>query len=254
LAEHTLPSEALEVQVGVWLRRRDLKLVTAESCTGGLIGHRLTNVPGSSDYYLGGAIAYAYEAKEQILGVSPATLARYGAVSQETVLEMARGARQALSTPFPLEKLVGLSVSGIAGPGGGMPGKPVGLVWIGLSAADREQAWKFLWPGDRLMNKELSAEKALELLLDYLKADGKETMMRYPLDEIDVRWSGAGEIIPRQFTWNGKKIAVESIGRQWKDEEGAHVLCMALGGQVFELTFSSQSVWMIRPISGGQAV
>jgi PncC family amidohydrolase len=253
LTENTLPEDALEVQVGVWLRRRDLKLVTAESCTGGLIAHRLTNVPGSSEYYLGGAVAYAYEAKEQFLGVSHETLTRYGAVSQETVIEMARGARHVMLDAFPMEKLVGLSVSGIAGPGGGMPGKPVGLVWVGLSAPNREQAWKFIWPGDRLMNKELSAEKALELLLEYLVGDEKEKTMRHTLEEIDVRWTGAGEILPRQFTWNGQKIPVESVGRQWKDENGAHVLVMALGGQAFELTYTPQAVWTIRPISGGQA-
>lgn len=160
---------ALEVQVGSWLRRRGLKLVVAESCTGGLVGHRLTNIPGSSDYYLGSITAYAYEAKERLLNVSHETLAQFGAVSQEVVLEMARGARQVLSGSFPIDQLVGVSVSGIAGPGGGMPGKPVGLVWIGLSASDAERAWKYLWPGDRIENKELSAEQTLQHLLDYLQ-------------------------------------------------------------------------------------
>ncbi len=163
----------LEVEVGKWLRQRGLKLVVAESCTGGLIGDRLTNVPGSSDYYLGSVTAYAYEAKERLLGVRHETLAHYGAVSPEVVLEMARGVRQALAGDFPLDKLVGISVSGIAGPGGGMPGKPVGLVWIGLSAPDLEQAWKYLWKGNRVENKVLSAQQALQLLLDYLQ--GKVT-------------------------------------------------------------------------------
>lgn len=160
---------SIEAQVGDWLRRRALKLVAAESCTGGLVGHRLTNVPGSSDYYLGSITAYAYEAKERLLGVRPETLARYGAVSAEVVLEMARGARQALAGAFPLERLVGVSVSGVAGPGGGTPEKPVGTVWIGLSAADLEQAWVFHWQGDRVENKELSAEQALGILLNYLE-------------------------------------------------------------------------------------
>ncbi len=161
--------EALEVQVGTWLRQRGLKLVAAESCTGGLIGDRLTNVPGSSDYYLGSVVAYAYEAKEHLLGVRHETLAKYGAVSPEVVLEMARGARSALAGSFPLDQLVGISVSGIAGPGGGMPNKPVGLVWIGLSAPDLERAWKYLWPGNRIENKALSAQQALQNLLDYLQ-------------------------------------------------------------------------------------
>ena len=160
---------ALEAQVGAWLRRRDMKLVVAESCTGGLVGHRITDVPGSSEYYLGSVVAYAYEAKERLLGVRHETLMQYGAVSQEVVLEMARGAREVLSGDFPLDRLIGASVSGIAGPGGGLPGKPVGTVWIGLSAPDREGAWKFLWNGDRAENKLLSAEQLLRLVLDYLQ-------------------------------------------------------------------------------------
>ena len=159
----------IEAQVGTWLRQRGLKLVAAESCTGGLIGHRLTNVPGSSDYYLGSVTAYAYEAKERLLGVRHETLVKYGAVSQEVALEMARGAREALSGAFPLERIVGISVTGIAGPGGGMPGKPVGLVWIGLSAADFEKAWKYIWQGSRVENKALSAQQALQCLLEFLQ-------------------------------------------------------------------------------------
>lgn len=161
--------DALEVQVGQWLRRRGLKLVAAESCTGGLIGHLLTNVPGSSDYFLGSIASYANEAKEQWLGVRRETLLRDGAVSEPVVLEMARGVRQRMAGAYPMEGLVGISVSGIAGPGGGTPEKPVGLVWIGLSAPDFERAWKFLWDGDRITNKEISAQQALRLLLDYLQ-------------------------------------------------------------------------------------
>jgi len=152
----------LETLLGPLLTRRGLHLAVAESCTGGLVGHRITNVPGSSDYYLGSVTAYAYEAKVRILGVSWDTLQKYGAVSQETVLEMARGVRAALNAE------IGMSVSGIAGPGGGLPEKPVGTTWIGLSTADHEQAWHFVWSGDRLENKELSAEMTLRLLVEYL--------------------------------------------------------------------------------------
>lgn len=165
--------ESLEIQVGKWLRRRGMKLVAAESCTGGLIGHLITNVPGSSEYYMGSITAYAYEAKERLLGVSHQTLLTYGAVSEQVVLEMARGARRVLSGDFSEDSLIGISVSGIAGPGGGMPGKPVGLVWIGMSAPGRERAWKFIWPGDREENKRLSALQALRLVLDYLQETEK---------------------------------------------------------------------------------
>lgn len=163
--------EALEAVVGAWLLQRGLKLAVAESCTGGLIGHRITNIAGASEYYLGSVTAYAYEVKERLLGVRHETLVKYGAVSRETVIEMARGVRQALAADFPLEKTVGLAVSGIAGPGGGMPGKPVGLTWIGLSAPERDWAWHFIWNGDRIQNKEFSGQAALQLLLDYLKGN-----------------------------------------------------------------------------------
>ena len=141
-----------------------MSLATAESCTGGLIGDRITDIPGSSDYYLGGVIAYANRTKEHILGVNSETLERYGAVSRETVIEMAQGARQALGAQ------IAISVSGVAGPGGGTPEKPVGLVWIGLSAPDGEQAWRFIWPGDRRQVKSQTAEQAFGLLLAYLQS------------------------------------------------------------------------------------
>ena len=110
-------NEPIEKVIGRLLLEKKLKLVLAESCTGGLISHRITNIPGSSEYFLGSLVSYSYEAKEEWLGVKAATLVRYGAVSRETVLEMARGARASLKNQFPIEQVVGLSVSGIAGPG-----------------------------------------------------------------------------------------------------------------------------------------
>ncbi len=153
----------LESEIGGVLRARGLKLATAESCTGGLIADRITNVPGSSDYFVGGFVAYAYEAKVATLNVSWDTLKAHGAVSRETVLEMARGARGALSAD------IAISVSGIAGPGGGLPNKPVGTTWIGLSATDRELAELKLFKGDRLQNKVQAAEAALQMLMEYLQ-------------------------------------------------------------------------------------
>ncbi len=156
-------TQPLEFDIGPLLRARALKLATAESCTGGLIADRITDVPGSSDYFLGGVVAYAYEAKVALIHVSWDTLRKYGAVSRETVIEMARGVRTALGAD------VGLSVSGIAGPGGGLPDKPVGTTWIGLSANDGDWARKFVWDGDRRANKKVSADAALQMLVDYLK-------------------------------------------------------------------------------------
>jgi PncC family amidohydrolase len=155
--------EKLEVIVGHMLAERKLKLATAESCTGGLVGHRLTNVPGSSSYLEGGVIAYSYEAKERLLGVHHDTLYEHGAVSAETALEMARGVRKALGAD------IGIAVTGIAGPSGGLPGKPVGLVYIALSARTVERVEHFIWDSDREGNKALSAEAALAMLKEFLE-------------------------------------------------------------------------------------
>jgi PncC family amidohydrolase len=155
-------AEILEEIIGQLLKQKGYKLAMAESCTGGLLGHRITNIPGSSDYYLGSITAYAYEAKERLLEVNHETLEKHGAVSEETVLEMARGVKNALAAD------IGLSVSGIAGPGGGMPLKPVGTVWIGLSTPTGDWAKKCLFNGDRIQIKEQTAETALTILLTYL--------------------------------------------------------------------------------------
>jgi PncC family amidohydrolase len=163
LSQMSPSSSSLETQIGAYLRARTLKLATAESCTGGLIANRITDVPGSSDYYMGGIVAYAYEAKVALLNVSWATLRAYGAVSRETVLEMARGARQVLSSDLAI------SVSGIAGPGGGLPDKPVGTTWFGLASIEGEWAYLRQFNGDRLENKSFASETALQVLVDYLK-------------------------------------------------------------------------------------
>jgi PncC family amidohydrolase len=152
----------LEALSGELLRQLGLTLTIAESCTGGLLGHKITNVPGSSDYFLGGVTAYAYEAKVRLLGVRWETLEKFGAVSKETVIEMAEGVRRILGAD------IGLSVSGIAGPGGGTPEKPVGLTWIGLSTASHTETWKHVWQGDRLAIKEQAATGALQLLYNFL--------------------------------------------------------------------------------------
>ncbi|MFZ5819050.1 MAG: CinA family protein [Chloroflexota bacterium] len=157
-----------ETLLGDLLRQRGWTLATAESCTGGLIADRITDVPGSSDYFRGGIVAYAYEAKVGLLKVSWDTLRAHGAVSRETVIEMARGARMALGAD------VAVSVSGIAGPGGGLPGKPVGAAWIGLSTTAGDWARSFVWDGDRRQNKIHSAEAAFQFLLDFLQGQPLE--------------------------------------------------------------------------------
>lgn len=152
----------LAVEVGELLRRRGLTLGLAESCTGGLIGSLITDVAGSSDYFMGSAVTYSNEAKEGVLGVQHATLVAHGAVSAETAEEMAQGARRVFGTS------VGASVTGIAGPGGGTATKPTGLIYIHVSAPGTEQGERHVFPADRIGNKRLAAEAVLRLLLRYL--------------------------------------------------------------------------------------
>lgn len=159
----------LSERVGQLLREKGLYLVTAESCTGGLLGHRITEAPGSSDYYLGGFVAYSNQAKMRFLGVSPGKLEKYGAVSEQTVREMARGARQAFAGIQPLEKIIAVAISGVAGPGGGTTEKPVGTVWIGVEKEDFAEAKKFLFEDNRSQVKQGSAIQAIELVCDAIR-------------------------------------------------------------------------------------
>jgi len=152
----------LETLIGEILTQRGLTLAAAESCTGGLVSHRITNISGSSIYFVGGVVAYANATKMSQLGVRKETLEKFGAVSKETVLEMAFGVRHALKAD------IGIAVSGIAGPGGGTAEKPVGFTWIGLSASGIDQARQYTWPGDRQTVKEQSAQAVLQMLFDFL--------------------------------------------------------------------------------------
>ena len=145
------------------LKEKKLWIATAESCTAGLIGHTLTNIPGSSEYYKGGIISYSNEVKMKILGVKKETLETYGAVSEQTACQMAEGAKRVLETD------IAIATTGIAGPGGGTKEKPVGLVYIGLATPEGVEARKFIFHGDRLQNKENFCNAALKMLLEYLE-------------------------------------------------------------------------------------
>lgn len=133
----------LEEVVGQLLLQQKQTLALAESCTGGLISHRITRIPGSSAYYCGGAVTYANEAKMKFLGVKPTTLEVHGAVSQETALEMSQGIRERTGAS------IGLSVTGVAGPSGGSQEKPVGTVWISIAAKTKHEARSFHFDGER---------------------------------------------------------------------------------------------------------
>ena len=154
----------LEEQLRDLYRAKELTIATAESSTAGLLASRITAVGGSSAYFIGGLVSYAYEAKESLLGVPHDMLLAHGAVSEEVAMAMARGARARLETD------VAVSITGIAGPGGGLPQKPVGLHWVGLADADHVEARSFVFDGDRTHNRDCAAEEALRMLIEWAEA------------------------------------------------------------------------------------
>lgn len=158
----------LELEIASLIREYQAKkgklltISTAESATGGRIADRLTDVPGSSDYFKGSAVAYSNEAKINLLGVKRETLEKEGAVSPEAAMEMAQGGRRLLSTD------ICISTTGIAGPSGASPQKPLGLFYIGLAAGDKSLSQKHTFSGNREENKKDAAEAALSLLKQHL--------------------------------------------------------------------------------------
>ncbi len=145
------------------MREKKLTLGTVESATGGLIAHLITNIPGSSDVFQGSIISYSNEIKMKIVGVKKTTLEKHGAVSSPVAAEMAAGGRKTLRVD------ICVADTGIAGPGGASPEKPVGLFYLGLSHQDGTFTQKHLFTGSRQENKQQAAETALMLVLDYLK-------------------------------------------------------------------------------------
>lgn len=152
----------VEGQVLAALDAARARLATAESCTGGLVGHRLTNVPGASDWYAGGVITYSNESKASLLGVSASDLAACGAVSEPVARQMAEGVRRVFGAVY------GIGITGIAGPGGGSAEKPVGLVYVAAAGPDETRVARHVFDGTREAIKAQSAEAALGLLLELL--------------------------------------------------------------------------------------
>lgn len=146
---------------------RGISVGTAESCTGGLIGHTLTTIAGSSAYYLGGIVSYSDDIKTSLLGVSPESIERHGAVSAQVAVAMAEGARERLGCDYAM------AATGVAGPGGGTQAKPVGLTYVAAAGPHGHEVQRHLWDGDRAANKERSAAAALELLLALLAGEGR---------------------------------------------------------------------------------
>lgn len=158
----TNEDEKMESVVGKLLLAKNKKMCTAESCTGGYIAHVITSVPGSSAFYDGSLVTYSYQAKEDLLQVKNKTLVDKGAVSEEVVLEMAKGALQNIGSDYVI------AVSGIMGPGGGMPGKPVGTVWIAVGDKHNISTQKLHFRFERELNIQLTAVNALNLLRKFI--------------------------------------------------------------------------------------
>jgi PncC family amidohydrolase len=152
----------LAEDIGKVLRIKKLTLAVAESCTGGKLGDLITEVPGSSDYFLGGVISYSNDAKTSLLGVDATTLKTKGAVSEEVALQMAAGARKILNAD------IGVGITGVAGPAGGTPQKPVGLVYIAVSSSGASVCRRNVFNGTRSVIKDQSAQKALAMLREFL--------------------------------------------------------------------------------------
>ena len=150
--------DTLEGVIGRMLTERGETVATAESCTGGLLASRITDVAGSSAYFMGGAVCYTAAAKTDLARVDPAIIAEHGEVSEEVAIALARGARKRFATTY------GIGVTGIAGPGGGTEAKPVGTVHIAVAGADSHKHWKLLWPMERSLFKRITTQSALDLL------------------------------------------------------------------------------------------
>lgn len=146
----------LAQQLGQTLQQKGWQVTCAESCTGGGIGYAITSISGSSSWFKSGFITYSNQAKQKLIGVLPSTLQRYGAVSAQTVEEMARGAAQVAGAQLAL------AVSGIAGPDGGSPQKPVGTVWFGFAAGGKLYSEQHLFPGDRQQIRAAAVDYALQ--------------------------------------------------------------------------------------------
>jgi PncC family amidohydrolase len=159
-AYETVRDPSSEHEVHHLFSGHGLTLATAESCTGGLVSFRITSVPGSSDYFLGGIVAYSNDLKQSLLGVAEETLERFGAVSEQCALEMAAGARHATGARCAI------ATTGIAGPGGATARKPVGLIYIACATPLRMACTEVRWKQDRAANMRDAAELALQTLID----------------------------------------------------------------------------------------
>ena len=237
MSESTSTDQILEFcsKLGRRLTADALTVATAESCTGGLLASVLTDVAGSSAYMLGGVVSYSNHAKMRLLGVQDATLQTHGAVSAESAAEMAQGVRRLLGSD------IGLSTTGIAGPGGGTPDKPVGTVYLHLSANDAEWGEHHVWPHDRAGNKLASVQASLDLALRYLGQHSQSGQRPNRPQILDLpvvveAVASAGRWKPHAVWVQDKSWEIVGWGRQTEQADGSTVVMVeANGGARFEL-------------------
>ena len=229
-----------------------LTVASAESCTGGLLASILTDVAGSSSYMLGGVVSYSNHAKMLLLNVQDATLQAHGAVSGETASEMAGGVRRLLGSN------IGLSTTGVAGPGGGTPDKPVGTVYIHLSAPDTEWGEHHVWPYDRFGNKLASVQALLDLTSRYL--DRHSQSNRHPNYPQRLDWPVVVEASHSAGWWKPTVVWIQDQrwdivgwGRQSEQGDGSTVMMVEANdsagnsGARFELVVDlASSQWRLQ--------
>lgn len=211
----------LSAETGRLLLARRLTIALAESCTGGLLASILTDVAGSSAYVVGGVVSYSNEAKRRLLGVPETTLLTHGAVSPQTAAAMAQGARGLFGSDLAV------AVTGIAGPGGGTPTKPVGLVYLYVAAAEVGWGERHIWPYDRLGNKLASVQAALNLLIRFL--GGRPSVPAPTGEPVVVEAVRRGERWRVEAVWwRGQRRPVAGHGRQTDQANGRTTVMVEL--------------------------
>jgi len=240
----------LSTELGQRLIQHTLTISLAESCTGGMMTSILTDISGSSNYVTGGVVSYSNFAKIHILGVHPETLEAHGAVSPETALEMAHGVRNLLKTD------IAISITGIAGPGGGTPEKPVGLVYLHLAGENVDWGEMHIWPYDRIENKRATVAAGLRLALRYItersapasaQPASKPSQDAYPTLLVEASWRN-GNWRPQAAWIEGRRQQIVGIGRQERASDDVWIMTVELsnGGRAELIADPQAGVWRLR--------
>jgi PncC family amidohydrolase len=259
--------ERLAVTLSQAVSGTGVTLATAESCTGGLVAEAITRIPGSSEYYMGGVVAYHNRSKVRLLGVAETLLKAQGAVSPHVAEAMAEGARDRLVADLAV------SITGIAGPGGGSADRPVGLVFVATAGPVRTVASRHHFAGERRSVRLAAAVSAMRMLLTAIeehigaqdlppvagegrpaRADAERTAASVPRQNsdapmVEALFGPAGEVTPVAFRWSGRHHQVAQIGGRRLDENARVFTVMTSESRMFELTLDPAVLeWRVRPV------